>query len=106
MLRAETLDRLKESRRAEGRCPECGRPKLRHSEYCERHRLTRDINAYSRARYRKAKARGLCPTCEGVTGGGFVRCEFCRRNARLYAQKRENIQPQGGTISARAAEKR
>lgn len=90
MLTRETMEELRVSRIASGRCPKCGRPKLRHSIFCERHRLTRDRNAYSRARYREAKARHICPTCGEPSGGGYVRCEFCREKARISAERRKH----------------
>ena len=38
-------------------------------------------SAWSRKRYRKLKARGLCPTC-GKERSGSVRCPECREKAR------------------------
>jgi hypothetical protein len=86
MVTKATLEMLKKSRISSGRCPECGRPKLRHSLYCEKHKITRNMNAYHRDRWKKCKAQKICPTCGRFTDGRYVRCGLCREKARIYAK--------------------
>ncbi len=83
---------MRDSRRRDGLCPNCGRKRetpgiiacTRCRASCRRSRakISRERHrSYESATRQRYKEMGLCPRC-GHTTNGFVRCDDCRRKDR------------------------